>query len=314
MMTFSFSHSFCYPDPTQVYFSETSKYRSLPAIASSQLTRLNDQGSFRTYVGTGFLPENFESTPIHPGFNLFLQQCSPLDRAIARISPPGILFDALALPPFILSYVNNYIRSQNNQSLPDISCSVQPVVDIAGDIAMTLSHPEETVIDSSADHDEQEAMSKALDNAPFDVKSWLPVSEDVDMWDESETTVANMCLDAVSVSVDLENGDMDVDVDVVDPQMDDEDVGDMSVDVVEQEIDELDSDVLDELPGDDTGEVEASEEEEDDGTVVVQAQPAVVQTLPIPVHVPFLTAIPNRSGGPGGRGKLFFITFHPILI
>jgi hypothetical protein len=39
-------------------------------------------------------------------------------------------------------------------------------------------------------------------------------------------------------------------------------------------------DVLDEVPGDDTGEVEASEEEEDDGTVVVQAQPAVVPALP----------------------------------
>jgi hypothetical protein len=50
-------------------------------------------------------------------------------------------------------------------------------------------------------------------------------------------------------------------------------------------------------------EVEASEEEEDDGTVVVQAQPAVVPALPIPVHVSFLMAIPRNSGGPGGRGK-----------
>jgi hypothetical protein len=267
---------------------------------------LNDQGTFRTYVGTGFLPENFESTPIHPDFNLFLQQCSPLDCAIACISPPGILFNALALPPHILSYVNNYIRSQNNQPLPNIPIPIQPVADDVRDIEMNLPHLDNMVINSSADHDEQEAMSKAMDNAPFDMKSWLLVSEDVDIWDDSEATVANLCLDAVSVSVELENGDMDVDVDVADPQMDGEDVGDMVVDD-EQEVDELDVDVLDEILGDDTGEVEVSEEEEDDGTVVVQA-------LPVPVHVPFLTAISGRSGGPGGRGKLFFIILHPILI
>jgi hypothetical protein len=254
-------------------------------------------------VGTGFLSENFESTPVHLDFDLFLQHCSSTDRAIARISPPGIFFDALSLPPHILSYVNNHIRSQNNQTLPDTSSSVQPVADTVGDIATTLSHTAETVMDSSANHDEQEAMSKAFDNAPFDVKSWLPVSEDVDMWDESEATVANLCLDAVSASMDLENVDMDVDMDVVDPQMSVEDVRDMVVDIAEQEVDELDSDVLDEIPGDDTGEVEALEEEEDDGTVVVQAQPAVVLALPIPVHVPFLTAIPRSSGGSGGRGK-----------
>jgi hypothetical protein len=109
--------------------------------------------------------------------------------------------------------------------------------------------------------------------------------------------------------VDLENGDMDVDVDVADPQMGVEDVGDMVVDVAEQEVDELDSDVLDEVPGNDTREVEASEEEEDNGTVVVQAQPVVVQTLPVPVLVPFLSAIPGRSGGPGGQGKLFLLSF-----
>jgi hypothetical protein len=53
---------------------------------------------------------------------------------------------------------------------------------------------------------------------------------------------------------------------VVDPQMDDEDVRDIAVDVAEQEVGELDADVLDDVPGDDTGEVEASEEEGDDGT------------------------------------------------
>jgi hypothetical protein len=109
-------------------------------------------------------------------------------------------------------------------------------------------------VDCSDIHDEQAAVATAMENAPFDVKSWLSVSEDVDMWDESEATVANLCLDAVSASVDLENGNMDVDVDVTVPQMGDEDVGDMAVDVTEQEFDELDVDVLDDVPGEDTGE------------------------------------------------------------
>jgi hypothetical protein len=91
--------------------------------------------------------------------------------------------------------------------------------------------------------------------------------------------------------------------------LDGEDVRDMAVDVAEQEVGELDSGMLDEVLGSDMGEMEVSEEGEDNGMVVVQAQPAVVQTLPIPVHVPFLTTIPNRSGGPGGRGKLFLLPF-----
>jgi hypothetical protein len=119
------------------------------------------------------------------------------------------------------------------------------------------------------------------------------VSEDVDDWDESKATVANLCLDAVSDSVDMEYGNIDVDINLADSQMDVEDVGDMVVDDVKPEVNELDADVLDEVLGDDTGEVEVLEGEEDDGTVVVQA-------LPVPVHIPFLTAIPDWSGGPGG--------------
>ena len=69
--------------------------------------------------------------------------------------------------------------------------------------------------------------------------------------------------------------DMDMDVDVVDPQADD-----MDIEAVEEEVDELDEE----------------EEEESLGNAVVQA-------LPIPVFVPFLTAIPGRSHGPGGQGE-----------
>jgi hypothetical protein len=157
--------------------------------------------------------------------------------------------------------MNNYIRSQNNQILPDTPIPIQPIVDAVGAMEMDIPPQNTAVMDSSEGHDEQESMSKAMDNAPFDVKSWLPVSEDVDMWDESEATVANLCLDTISDSVDLVGGDRDVDVDMVDPQMDGEDVGDMAVDVAEQEVDELDADLLDDVLGEDMGEVEASEEE-----------------------------------------------------
>jgi hypothetical protein len=161
-------------------------------------------------------------------------------------------------------------------------------------------------VDSSDAHDEQAVVATAMENAPFNVKSWLLVSEDVDVWDDYEATVANMCLDAVSVSVDLENENMDVDMNVVNPQMDNEDVRDMAVDDAEQEVDELDADVLDEVPGDDTGEVEVSEEEEDNGTVVVQ-------TLPVPVHVPFLTVFQVDLEVPVVEVS-YSIIFHPILI
>jgi hypothetical protein len=211
-----------------------------------------------------------------------------------RIAPSGIRITASSLPTFLLDPIKEYIRSnpvQINLHIPTSSYAVQLEED-------NISVQDNMAVDSSNAHDEQAAVATAMENAPYDVKSWLPVLEDVDVWDDYEATVANMCLDTASVSVDLENENMDVDVDVANPQTGVEDVGDKVVDVA----------------GNDTGEMEASEEEEDDGTVVVQAQPAVVQTLPILVHVPFLTAIPNRSGGPGGRGKLFFITFHPILI
>jgi hypothetical protein len=282
----------------------------LKSIAKQQLTSLNAKGAYYTYIGIGFLPNNHQFLPPSPSFKTFVTQLPFLDRALMRIAPSGIRITASSLPAFLLDPIKEYIRSNPVQIDLHIPTSSYVVQLDKG----SASAQDNMAVDSSDAHDEQAVVATAMENALFDVKSWLPVSEDVDIWDEYETTVANMCLDAVSVSVDLENGDMDVDVDVADPQMDDEDVGDMSVDVAEQEIDELDLDVLDEVPGDDMGEVEASEEEGDDGTVVVQAQPAVVQTLPIPVHVPFLTAILNRSGGPGGRGKLFFITFHPILI
>jgi hypothetical protein len=271
----------------------------LKSIAKQQLTSLNAKGAYYTYIGIGFLPNNHQFLPPSPSFKTFITQLPFLDRALMRISPSGIRNTASSLPTFLLDPIKEYIRSnpvQIDLHIPSSSYVVQ--LDEGN-----ASAQDNKVMDSSDVHDEQAAVATAMENAPFDVKSWLPVSENVEMWDESEATIANLCLDTVSASVDLENGDMDVDVDVADPQMDDEDVGDMSVDVAEQEIDELDLDVLDEVPGDDTGEVEASEEEEDDGTVVVQAQPAVVPALPIPVPVPFLTTIPRSSGGPGGRGK-----------
>jgi hypothetical protein len=61
--------------------------------------------------------------------------------------------------------------------------------------------------------------------------------------------------------------DMDVDMEVVDPQLDVEDVRNMAVDSGEAEIEDLDTGVLDEMPEDDTGEVEAVSE--DGNTVVV---------------------------------------------
>jgi hypothetical protein len=270
---------------------------------------LNAKGAYYTYIGVGFLPSDHQFLPPSPSFKTFVTQLPFLDRALMRIAPSGIRITASSLPPFLLDPIKEYIRSNPVQIDLHIPTSSYVVQLDEGN----ASAQDNMAVDSSDAHDEQAAVATAMENAPYDVKSWLPVSEDVDVWDDYEATVANMCLDAVSVSVDLENENMDVDADVADPQMDDEDVGDMAVDVTEPEVDELDVDVLDEVPGDDTGEVEASEEEEDDGTVVVQAQPAVVPALPIPVHVPFLMAIPNRSGGPGGRGKLFFITSHLIL-
>jgi hypothetical protein len=264
-----------------------------------QLTTLNAKGAYYTYIGVGFLPNDHQFLPPSPSFKTFVTQLPFLDRALMRIAPSGIRITASSLPPFLLDPIKEYIRSnpvQIDLHIPTSSYVVQ--LDEGNASAQGTME-----VDSSDAHDEQAAVAMAMGNAPYDVKSWLPVSEDVDVWDEYETMVANMCLDAVSVSVDLENENMDVDVDVADPQMSVEDVGDMVVDIAEQEVDELDTDVLDEIPGDDTGEVEASEEEEDDGTVVVQAQPAVVPALPTPVHVPFLTAIPRSSGGPGGRGK-----------
>jgi hypothetical protein len=284
----------------------------LKPIATQQLTTLNAKGAYYTYIGVGFLPNDHQFLPPSPSFKIFVTQLPFLDRALMRISPSGIRITASSLPPFLLDPIKEYIRSnpvQIDLHIPNSSYVVQ--LDEGNTSAQDTME-----VDRSDAHDEQAAVATAMENAPFDVKSWLPVSEDVDVWDEYETTVANMCLDAVLVSVDLENENMDVDADVADPQMDDEDVGDMAVDITEPEVNELNSDVLDEVPGNDTVEVEALEEEVDDGTIVVQAQPAVVQALPIPVPVPFLTVIPRSSGGPGGRGKLFifFITLHPILI
>jgi hypothetical protein len=205
-----------------------------------------------------------------------------LDRALMQIAPLGIRITASSLPAFLLDPIKEYIRSNPVQIDLHIPTSSYVVQLDEGN----ASAQDNMAVDSSDTHDEQAAVATAMENVPFDVKSWLPVSEDVDIWDDYEATVANMCLDAVSVSVDLENENMDVDVDVANPQMDDEDVGDMAVDVAEQEVNELDADVLDEVPGNDMGEVEVSEEEEDDGTVVVQ-------TLPVPVHVPLLMVIPG---------------------
>jgi hypothetical protein len=271
----------------------------LKSIAKQQLTTLNAKGAYYTYIGIGFLPNDHQFLPPSPSFKNFITQLPFLDRALMHIALSGIHITSTSLPPFLLNSIKEYIQSnpvQIDLHIPTSSYVVQ--LDEGNAFAQDTME-----VDRSDTHDEQAAVAMAMENAPFDVKSWLPVLEDVDVWDEYETTVANMCLDAVSVSVDLENDNMDVDVDVANPQMDDEDVGDMAVDVAEQEVNELDADVLDEVPVDDTGEVEASGEEEDDGTVVVQAQPAVVPALPIPVHVPFLMAIPRSSGGPGGQGK-----------
>jgi hypothetical protein len=79
--------------------------------------------------------------------------------------------------------------------------------------------------------------------------------------------------------------------------MDIEDVGDIVVDDGKPEVNELDAEVLDDVPEDDTGKVEVAS---DDGNMVV-----VVQTLPVPVLVPFLTVISYQSGGLSSRGKLF---------
>jgi hypothetical protein len=95
-------------------------------------------------------------------------------------------------------------------------------------------------------------------------------------------------------------------VDVANPLVNDLDIGDLVVDEVEEEVDELDVDVLDVVAENKVNKLEASEEEEDAGNVVVHA-------LPTPVPVPFLMAIPTCSHGPGSRGKFvleyFFYQF-----
>jgi hypothetical protein len=211
---------------------------------------LNAKGAYYTYIGVGFLPNNHQFLPPSPSFKTFVTQLPFLDCALMRIALSGIRITASSLPAFLLDPIKEYIRSnpvQIDLHIPSSSYVVQ--LDEGNTSAQDIME-----VDRSDVHDEQAAVATAMENAPFDVKSWLSVSEDVDMWDESEATVANLCLDAVSASVDLENGNMDVDVDVTVPQMGDEDVGDMAVDVTEQEFDELDVDVLDDVPGEDTGE------------------------------------------------------------
>jgi hypothetical protein len=234
----------------------------LKSIAKQQLTSLNAKGAYYTYIGVGFLPNDHQFLPPSPSFKTFVTQLPFLDRALMHIAPSDICITASSLLAFLLDPIKEYIRS--NQVQIDLHIPTSSYV-VQLDEGNT-SAQDNMEVDSSDMHDEQAVVATAMENVPFDVRSWLPVPEDVDVWDEYETTVANMCLDAVSVSMDLENENMDVDMDIADPQMGDEDVRDMAVDVAEQEVDELDADVLDEIPGDDMGAVEALEEEEDDGT------------------------------------------------
>jgi hypothetical protein len=70
------------------------------------------------------------------------------------------------------------------------------------------------------------------------------VLEDVNKWDESEATVANLYLDTVSDSVVLEYVNVEMDVDVANSLVDNMGIGDMIVDEVKEEVDESDTDVV----------------------------------------------------------------------
>jgi hypothetical protein len=174
-------------------------------ITQQQLATLNDKGEYHTYIGVEFLSKNHSFIPLSANFNSFLTHCSPFKCALAQISLPGVLLDSTSLPPKLLSFIKQHLKSRVDQFNQDTSTSNQATMNAFGDIETDIPLQDVMDVDISENHNETEAVAMVMEDALFDVKSWFLVLEDVDEWNESEATVANLYLDAISNSVGLGN-------------------------------------------------------------------------------------------------------------
>jgi hypothetical protein len=136
---------------TTVYFTKDSQFPKLKSIAQQQLTTLNAQGTYHTYIGVGFLHSNHQFLPPSPDFKTYITQLSFLDCTIMSISPLGVHILSSSLPPIILNLIKEYPQANPVQIDLNIPTSSY-VVEVDED-----NVPSQGVmdVDSSEDYDER---------------------------------------------------------------------------------------------------------------------------------------------------------------